>query len=74
MASYTTNIKNEIAIKEETRSELIAEMSAFVRNNGYLDNNTLFLTTENSLIKNKIIKAFEELYEVEVNVEIKGFQ
>ncbi len=72
MASYTTNIKNEIAIKEETRSELIAEMSAFVRNNGYLDNNTLFLTTENSLIKNKIIKAFEELYEVEVNVEIKG--
>lgn len=70
--SYTTKIKNEIAIKEETKSELIATLSAFVRNNGYIENKILYLTTENKEIKDKIITTFQRLYEIEVKVEIKN--
>ena len=32
--SYTTQIKNEISKLYNTKSEMIAELSAFVRNNG----------------------------------------
>ena len=35
---------------ENTKSESIAELSAFIRNNGYIDNNALYLTTENENI------------------------
>lgn len=70
--SYTTKIKNEIAVKEETKSELIATLSAFVRNNGYIENKILYLTTENKEIKDKIITTFQRLYEIEVKVEIKN--
>lgn len=69
--SYTTQIKNEIIKKEETRSELIATLSAFVRNNGYVEDDTLFLTTENPEIKNKIVYSFERIYEIPVQIKIK---
>lgn len=69
--SYTIQIKNEIVQREETKSELIATLSAFVRNNGYIEDNTLFLTTENPEIKNKIIYSFERVYEISVQIKIK---
>ena len=34
--SYTTSIKNEIAFLEKFKSETIAELSGFIRNNGYI--------------------------------------
>ncbi len=70
--SYTTNIKNEIAFIERTKSEIIAELSGFIRNNGYIDNDKLFLTTENINIKDRIVTLIEKLYEINVNIEIKN--
>ena len=70
--SYTTRIKNEIITIEESKSELIALLSAFIRNNGYLEDGALFLTTENDNTKNKIINSFKRLYEVEALVEVKN--
>ncbi len=70
--SYTTSIKNEICTYQETKSELIATLSAIVRNNGYLENNTLFLTTENPNIKEKLISSFYDLYKIKVKVESKN--
>lgn len=70
--SYTTRIKNEIITIEESKSELIALLSAFIRNNGYLEDGTLFLTTENDNTKNKIINSFKRLYEVDALVEVKN--
>lgn len=69
--SFTTQIKNEISEIEGTRSEAIAELSGIVRNNGSINNDTLYLTTENSIISNKIIKMFKNLYEVEIKKEVK---
>jgi len=69
--SFTTRIKNEVSKITGTKSELIAELSGFVRNNGYINNDTLYLTTENIVIENKKINNFKEIYEVEIKKEVK---
>ena len=40
--SYTTNIKNEISQIENTKSEVIAELSAFIRNNANFENSKMY--------------------------------
>lgn len=69
--SYTTKIKNEILEISLEKSEVIAELSAFVRNNGYISNQELILTTENKFLKEKIVSLIEDIYEIEVQIEIK---
>ena len=69
--SYTTSIKNEIAFLEKFKSETIAELSGFIRNNGYIDDNKLFLTTENKKIMENIVSTIKKLYEIKVEVETK---
>mgnify|MGYP002775590563 FL=1 len=50
---------------------MIAELSGFIRNNAYLNNNTLYLTTENEFTIERLTSFFKKLYEVELNVEVK---
>lgn len=69
--SFTTQIKNEISQIDGTKSESIAELSGIVRNNGYINNDTLCLTTENNIIATKIIKLFKDIYEVDIKKEVK---
>ena len=69
--SYTTSIKNEIAFLEKFKSETIAELSGFIRNNGYIDNNKLFLTTENKKIMENLVSTIKKIYEIKVEVETK---
>ena len=69
--SYTTKIKNEIVEIALEKSEALAELSAYIRNNGSISNNVLVLTTENINIKNKLIDLFEEIYETTPNIEVK---
>lgn len=69
--SYTIEIKEEISTLKSTNSEIIAELSGFIRNNAYISNNTLFLTTENEFTIDRLQSFFKKQYEVELNVEIK---
>jgi hypothetical protein len=69
--SYTIEIKKEISEIKGTNSEMIAELSGFIRNNAYLNNNTLYLTTENEFTIKRLTSFFKKLYEVELNVEVK---
>lgn len=69
--SYTVRIKEEIATKECSKSEMIAELSGFIRNNGTLSDGTIILTTENETTKNRVEHFLREVYEVESIVEIK---
>lgn len=69
--SYTIEIKKEISEIKGTNSEIIAELSGFIRNNAYLNNNTLYLTTENEFTIERLTSFFKKLYEVELNVEVK---
>ncbi len=69
--SYTTTIKEEIANIKSTKSEMIAELSGFIRNNATVSDGTIILTTENEKTKNRIIEFLKTVYEVESIVEIK---
>lgn len=69
--SYTTKIKDEISKIENTKSETIAELSGFIRNNGNIENNTLYLTTENPNITERIKKFILEIYDIKVDHSIK---
>ena len=69
--SYTTKIKNEILNIEGSKTELIAELSGFVRNNGEIEENTLRLTTENKEIKDRLFEILNKLYETKVEIETK---
>ena len=69
--SYTTNIKDEISEIKNTNSEIIAELSGFIRNNANLENNKLYLTTENKNIAERIKKFLTGIYDIKINHVMK---
>lgn len=69
--SYTTEIKKEISSIISTKSEMIAELSGFIRNNGVIENNILSLTTENEFTVERLKNFFQNLYEVNLEIEVK---
>ena len=69
--SYTIRIKDEVAAIDCTKSEMIAELSGFIRNNGTLSDGTIILTTENENTKERIEYFLKKAYEVSSIVEIK---
>ncbi|MBQ2639989.1 MAG: DNA-binding protein WhiA [Bacilli bacterium] len=70
--SYTVKVKDEIIKKVLVKSESIAQLSGFVRNNGYISNKELHLTTENKNILENLKNTFRNLYELELQEEIKS--
>ena len=68
--SYTITIKEEISKLEIQQSEMIAELSGFIRNNGTINNGVLHLTTENTFTVERIKKIVKDLYQIDVTVEI----
>lgn len=67
--SFTTKIKNEISDLYSTKSEIIAELSGFIRNNSYIDDQKLYLTTENEIILNRLVKHINNIYDINVKIE-----
>ena len=69
--SYATQIKNEISKLYNTKSEMIAELSAFVRNNGNIVDNSIYLTTENEIILNRLVEFITALYDIHPKTDSK---
>lgn len=69
--SYTTKIKNEILKLELQKSEVIAQLSGYIRNNGYFTDDIFHLSTENENIKEMLVKSFQLLYDIKVHLDIK---
>lgn len=69
--SFTTKIKDEISKEIGSKSEMIAELSGYIRNNGHTSEQGFQLTTENPTISERIIKQLEALYEVKIKTETK---
>jgi len=68
--SFTTLIKNEITKIDNTKSESIAELSAFIRNNAEIDN-SFRITTENAAVARRIFKLIKDLYGVTSIITVK---
>lgn len=68
--SYTVTIKEEISSIKSTKSELIAELSGYIRNNSIIKNDTLTITTENKFTVDRVVNAIKQLYNVTCTVNI----
>ena len=64
--SYTTKIKEEISQIKNSKSESIAELSGFLRNNATYSNEILNLTSENKTTINRIKGFFKDLYQLDL--------
>ena len=69
--SYTTRIKEEIASIENTKSEMIAELAGFIRNNGTIINDKIILTTENKKTVDRIKTFIKTIYNTDLKIETK---
>ena len=69
--SFSTNIKEEISRVRNTRSETIAELSGFLRNNGTCTDDTIDLITENATVAKRIYQLIKELYDVSCEIETR---
>ena len=62
MISFTSNVKNEVAALDGTRNENMAMLSAIVRNNVKLNNDSLVITTENSKVAKRVYLLLSDIY------------
>ena len=68
MISFTSNIKNEIALYSGTKDEDIATLSAIVRNNSKYDKNKIIISTENSKVARRVYLLLSDNYNLSVNI------
>ena len=64
--SFTVTIKEEISNQKNTKSEIIAELSAYIRNNGTIHNDKITLTTENHFIVERVTEELKELFGIKL--------
>lgn len=69
--SFTATIKDELSKLEMTKSENLAELSAFVRNNAKYSDDFIELSTENSNIAKKLYSFFKNIYSISVETSVK---
>ena len=62
--SFATEVKNEICDLRLSKTENIAELSAFIRNDGHFSNDSILLYTENMMIAKRIYSIVKNLYGV----------
>ena len=70
--SFTTTIKEEICrIDNISKSESIAELSGFLRNNGTCDDDYIELVTENATVAKRIYTLMKNIYDVSCEIETR---
>lgn len=69
--SFATNVKNEITGYNGTKTEKIALLSGFIRNNGTYDDEKISLITENATVARKIYTLIKEIYDVNLDITQK---
>ncbi|MBR3146012.1 MAG: DNA-binding protein WhiA [Bacilli bacterium] len=67
--SYTVTIKEEIVKQESSESELIAELSGYIRNNSIISKDKITMTTENYCIVERIIDGIKDTFDVTPKVD-----
>ncbi len=69
--SFSTEVKKEITKIETTKTEYIAELSAFIRNNAYIDDELIRIYTENSSIARRVFTLFKEIYQIQCKITVR---
>lgn len=68
--SFTVEIKEEISNIKSSKSEIIAELSAYIRNNGHISKDNIILSTENHFLIKRIKEELQNLYDIEIQEQI----
>ena len=68
--SYTYSIKEEIASIKSNNSELIAELSGYIRNNSVITSKKVTMTTENKAVVDHLVESLKDVYNIKPKVEI----
>ena len=68
--TFTVSIKEEVVKQENTRSELIAELSAYLRNDANISKKEITLTTENHSIIERINNILKTIFDIDTKEEI----
>ena len=69
--SFTTNIKEELTRFDNTKSESIAELSGFLRNNVDFSDGNINLATENATVAKRIYSLVKDIYDVSSEIETR---
>ena len=67
--SFTVTIKEEIVKQESTESELIAELSGYIRNNSIISKDKITMTTENNFIVERVTNSIKDIFDVNTKVD-----
>ena len=70
--SFTVTIKEEIVKIESTESELIAELSGYIRNNSIISKDKITMTTENNFIVERITNSIKDIFDITPKVKEIG--
>lgn len=62
--SFTSEVKNEISKLNTMKTENISELSAIIRNIGFMQNNVLKITSENASVARRIFNLIKEQYKI----------
>lgn len=68
--SYTVTIKEEISTIKSSKSELIAELSGYIRNNATITKDKITMTTENKFTVDRVTNSLKQLCNVNSQVAI----
>lgn len=68
--TFTIKIKEEISKIKSTKSEVIAELSAYIRNNGHIKDNVITLSTENHFLLERIKEEVNDMYDINAQEKI----
>lgn len=69
--SFATDVKNEISDLRLSKSENIAELSAFIRNNGHIFDDSILLYTENMMIAKRVYAIVKNIYGIHCQMTTK---
>jgi DNA-binding protein WhiA len=69
--SFSTDIKNEITRIDNTNLENMAILSAYIRQNAYIDNEVIKIHTENAAICRYLFKIVKDLYNVTSKITVR---
>ena len=67
--SFTVTIKEEIVKTESNESELIAELSGYIRNNSIISKDKITMTTENNFVVERIINSIKDIFDITPQVD-----
>ena len=69
--SFTSIVKNELSKLELSKIEGITLLSAILKNNSIINNNTIKVTTENSSVARHIFNLVKEIYNITPRVTVR---